>query len=195
MSTERTRGLVPSGEQSPTPLPTSTRTCPLPVSAALGWAWSPRAPLALSAPALAVLTSGCEAARSGRKARPDPTGSAVGPSWGAGPPLAGLGAGRRGGCHESRALRNLGLEAIPSGGGGSGGSSSCALGPPARGGVCRPIPPPHSTPGPAAGPPPVLRRPPPTPLRRAAHASSGSSALAPFSAVALSPAPPPSAAT
>lgn len=64
---------------------------------------------------------------------------------GAGPPLEGRGDGRRGGCHASGALGNLGLKATPSGGGSGGGSGSPrALRPPARGGVCRRSPPPPS---------------------------------------------------
>lgn len=198
LSMEGTRGLALSGEQSPIPPPTSTRTCshvPFP-SAALGWAAAPglEAPSAPrpALPARAVLTSSCEAARPGRRARPDPTGSAAGPSWGAGPPLAGRGAGRQGGFHESRALRNLGLKETPGGGGGGGGGggsggsrsggSSCALRPPARGGVCLLIPPPHSPPHspppPVAGPPPTRPRPPPASLRRAERTSPRGWALA-----------------
>lgn len=84
---------------------------------------------------------------------------------GRGPPLAGRGAGSRGGCHASRVLGNLGLKATPSGGGGGG--SSRALRPPARGGVCRRSPPPPpSAPRAAAGPPPA-------PLPRTARNSPG----------------------
>lgn len=55
----------------------------------------------------------------GRRVKRDPT------DWARGPPLAGRGARHRGGCHASRALGNLGLQATPSGGSGS----SRALGP------------------------------------------------------------------
>lgn len=148
-------------EQSPIPPPTPRRICSHVPYPSLPRSARPRL-LGLespSAPALAVLTSGWAAAPLGRRVRPDPTGSAAGPSRGAGPPLAGRGAGRRGGCHASRELRNLGLKATPSGGGG--GCSSRALRPPARGGVRRPSPPPPPLPGlPPARPPPARVRPP-----------------------------------
>lgn len=114
------------------------------------------------------------------------TGSAVGPSQGAGPPLAGRGAGRRGGCHASRALGNLGLKATPSGGGGS----SRALRPPARGGVCRRSPPLRFPPWAAAGPPPTRRRLPPTPLPHTAHTPPRRSPLPARPCSPLAPHPP-----
>lgn len=187
-STEGTRGPDPGSEQSPIPPPTPTRTCSrVPFPSPPRWA-RPRLPglESPSASALAILTSGSEAARPGRRARPDPTGSAAGPSQGAGPPLAGHGAGRRGGCHASRALGNLGLKATPSGGGGGG--SSRALRPPARGGVCRRSPPPPlpslSCRWPAPHPPASAANP------TATHGSHLAAALAPSSAASLSPGPP-----
>lgn len=76
-----------------------------------------------------------------------------------GPPLAGRGARRRGGCHASRALGNLGLQATPSGGGGSSRAR-----PPARGGVRRRSPP---LPSRRHGPPRTDSSPRPPPPRTA----------------------------
>lgn len=136
--------LRPTAPTAPPPLsptsPSYLRRAGLGGSAGPG---IPTAPVALHAlyPQSSPPAGRCRAP--GRRARRDPTGAAEG-LWGsAGPPLAGRGAGRRSGCHTSQALRNLGLQATPSGGGGG---SSRALRPPARGGA-RPRPPPPATHG------------------------------------------------
>lgn len=162
-SGRRGTGIPPRGDtgarRRAVSAPASDSARPPPVSAALGSAAArgfgyPARPQPGSVPRSSPLAGRRRAA--GRRARRDPTDSAEGPDHGAGPPLAGRGAGHPGGCHASRALGNLGLEATPSGCGGS----SHALRPPARGGVCRRSPPPPSAPRlpPPARPPPARAR-------------------------------------
>ena len=109
-STGATRGLVPGSEQSLPPTSDSPQDLllhPLPTSAALGSATArglgtperpqPSAPL----PSRSSPRAGRRRAP-GRRARPDPTDSDEGLGRGAGPPLAGRGAGLPGGCHASQ---------------------------------------------------------------------------------------------
>lgn len=146
------------------------------------WAWNRQSAPSPLGPHLWLGGGAPLGAERGRNRRAPPRG------WSAGPPLAGCGAGRRGGCHASRALGNLGLKATPSGGGGGG--SSSALRPPARGGVCERSPPPppqgcrRRVPHPPA---PGARRPPPP---STAHTAPGRSPLPPRPRAPLDPHPP-----
>lgn len=109
-STGATRGLVPGSEQSlpptsdspqdllPHPLPTSTA---LGSAAARGLGTLERPQPSASLPSRSSPRAGRRRAP-GRRAGPDPTDSAEGLGRGAGPPLAGRGAGRPGGCHASQ---------------------------------------------------------------------------------------------
>lgn len=163
LGAEGTRGPVPGSGQSPPP--TSTPPAPPPdllstspshlrrLGSAAARAWGPQnAPSSVRpcprGPHLGLGGSAPRDAEPGGIRRAPPRGR------GAGPPLAGRGDRRRGGCHAGRALANLGLKATPSGGGGS----SRALRRPARGGVCRRSPPPLPE-----LPPPTRGRPAPTP--------------------------------
>lgn len=99
----------------------------------------------------------------GHRVKRDPT------DWAGGPPLAGRGAQRRGGCHASRALGNLGLQATPSGGSGSSRSAPCQG---------RRVPAEPASPLPPPRPAPHRQLPVPTPAAHG-HTSRCHSALAP----------------
>lgn len=119
------RAVSASHLDSPHPPPPDMLPRSLPIAVASArprpGAWNPQSAPSPARPCprgphLGLGGSAPRDAERGRSRRAPPRGR------GAAPPLAGRGDGRRGGCHASAALGNLGLKATPSGSGGGGGS-------------------------------------------------------------------------